>query len=328
MPWQISAVIPVRNNAEDLPAAVQSLLAQAPLTHGALTEIVLCVGPSDDASLKVAEALASDHAIVDVVVNAHGGIPQALNLGLRHITGDVLLRLDAHSILPTNYAANALETMEATGASNVGAVQNPVGQTMAERAIAAAMGGRAGSGGADYRHGGGTPRKVETAFLGFFSTEAVRGIGGWDEAFSRNEDAELNARLINAGHEVWLDPRLVVDYRPRPTLRALAKQYFRYGPGRLQTIRKHPETLKARQLAAPLIVVGLVTGVGLALLATPWFWVVPGAYVAGVLAAGLASGGPLRQRLVTGAALATMHVSWGSGFLLAAIRSLVQRGST
>jgi glycosyltransferase involved in cell wall biosynthesis len=320
---QISAVIPVRNNAADLPAAVESLLTQR-----GVSEIVLCVGPSHDGSLNVAETLATEHPNVQVLSNEHGGIPQALNLGLAQITGEILLRLDAHSVLPSDYAANALETMETKGATNVGAVQNPVGHTLVERAIAAAMGGRAGSGGADYRHGGGEPRKVDTAFLGFFNVAALRSLGGWDEAFSRNEDAELNARLAKAGYEIWLDPRLVVDYRPRPTLRSLAKQYFRYGPGRLQTIRKHPETLKLRQFAAPVIVVGLVAGTVLAITGSAWFWALPAVYAIGVLTAGLASEGPIPQRLVTAGALATMHVSWGAGFLLSAARSLFQRGST
>ena len=74
MPRQISAVIPVRNNAEDLPAAVQSLLTQAPLTHGVLSEIVLCVGPSDDASLEVAEALCDQHTSVYIAENACGNV--------------------------------------------------------------------------------------------------------------------------------------------------------------------------------------------------------------------------------------------------------------
>lgn len=313
----------MRNNAGDLPAAVESLIKQ-----GNVSEIVLCVGPSEDDSLTVANRLAADHATVHVDLNAHGGIPQALNLGLAQISGDVLLRLDAHSVLPSGYAARALNTMMTTGATNVGAVQNPVGQTLTERAIAAAMGGRAGSGGADYRHGGGEPRQVDTAFLGFFDVEALRSIGGWDERFSRNEDAELNARLVKAGFEIWLDPRLVVDYRPRSSLRGLAKQYFDYGPGRVQTMRKHPETLKLRQLAAPVIVLGLALSAVLAIVVAPWFWTLSLAYFAAVLVVGLTSTGSLRQRLLTSAALVTMHLSWGSGFLVGAARSLFQRGST
>lgn len=314
----ISVVIPVRNNAADLPDAVASAVLQ-PSVH----EIVLCVGPSRDDSLQVARQLGLDDGRVVVVENEHGGIPQALNLGLRAATGERLLRLDAHSVLPPDYVENAIETQGATGAANVGAVQRPVGKTLVERAIAAAMSSRAGSGGADYRASE-MSKPVDTAFLGFFDIEALRSIGGWDEDFARNEDAELNLRLAAAGHQVWLDPRLVVEYRPRASLRKLASQYFHYGWWRLRTIRKHPGSARMRQMAAPVIVLG-VAGAAVGLTITTWALVVPGAYVCAVLVAGLATDGSLIQRLLTGAALGTMHMSWGTGFLLSAARSLFRR---
>ncbi|MEM7095199.1 MAG: glycosyltransferase [Actinomycetota bacterium] len=317
---RISAVIPVRNNADDLSDAVESVLAQP---H--VFEVLLCVGPSHDGSEDVAARLAGQHEPVRVLENEHGGIPQALNLGLGAASGAILLRLDAHSVLPADYVENALETYEAEYAANVGAVQRPVGQTRTERAIAAAMGGRAGSGGAAYREGS-ERRVVDTAFLGFFDIAVLRSIGGWDERFARNEDAELNIRISEAGHHVWLDPRLVVDYRPRDSLRALANQYWHYGWWRLQTIRAHPRSLKLRQLAAPVIVIVLAAGIVLAALVSPWWLLIPGAYISAVLAAGLASAGPIGQRLVTGAALVTMHLSWGTNFLRSALASLFRRG--
>jgi hypothetical protein len=222
----------------------------------------------------------------------------------------------------------AIETLERTSAANVGAAQVPVGVTLTERAIAAAMRSPLGSGGVAYR-GGGEARPVDTAWLGAFRRSALTDVGGYDEEFIRNQDAELNARLNAAGHQVWFDPRLAVEYRPRPTLRALARQYYQYGWWRLRTVRRHPGSLAMRQLAAPFIVLGLLTGTLLGILATPWAFLLFAGYFGAVLIAGLASEGSLLQRLTTGAALAAMHLSWGSGFLLSAIRSIgSQRGST
>lgn len=324
MEGAITVVIPVRNDAAALPAAVASALDQA---H--VGEVLLCVGPSSDDTLAVAEELAAGHGRVRVLLNEHGGIPQALNLGLGNARGRYLLRLDAHSVLPPGYAHAALDAATVLGCANVGAVQMPVGETHVERAIAAAMRHRFGSGGAAYR-GGSQRRVVDTAFLGFYDVEALRGLGGWDERFDRNEDAELNLRLAAAGHEVWLDPALVVAYRPRGSLRALARQYFDYGTWRFRTVRKHPGSLRLRQMAAPLIVVALAGSV-VAAWVRPLALGVPAAYAASVMVVGLGSEGPASQRLLTAAALPTMHLSWGSGFLLSAVRSpfgRAQRGST
>lgn len=315
----VSVVIPARNNAADLPEAVALVLAQP-----RIVEVLLCVGPSHDDTHSVANAIAATDSRVMVVANDDGGIPQALNLGLARVTGDVLMRVDAHSFVPAGYVDNAFDTMQATGAANVGAVQVPVGQTIVERGIAAAMASRLGSGGAAYRVGT-ERRQVDTAFLGFFRTEALRSIGGWDERFARNEDAELNARLAAAGHEVWLDPRLRVAYRPRPSLTALARQYWHYGLWRVRTALKHPSSLRTRQLAAPVVVLGLTLSAIVAATVSPWALVVPVAYATLVAAAAMATGGPFAERAVAAAALITLHLSWGSAFLVSGVASLIRR---
>lgn len=291
------------------------------LSQPHIGEVLLCVGPSSDNTLQVAQRLVASDERVHLIDNADGGIPQALNHGLAHSQGEILMRVDAHSFVPDGYVENALETLEATGAANVGAVQLPTGHTTVERGIAAAMRSRIGSGGAAYRVGV-QRQQVDTAFLGFFRTAALREIDGWDERFARNEDAELNARLAQAGHEIWLDPRLRVDYRPRPSLRALATQYWHYGIWRLCMVRKHPRSLKLRQLAAPLIVIALVLSVALALAGRTRALIVAIAYLLAVVAAAVLGNGSFRERVVMVGALITMHLCWGAAFLWSAFRSL------
>jgi len=314
----IATITPVLNDAANLPAAVGSIQHQDNVEH-----IVLSVGPSSDDSLSVAQGLAQRDGRIVVVENPSGRTAAALNLATAATSADVVVRVDARAVLPENYVKHAVETLEATGAGNVGAAQNPVGHTLTERAIAAAMRSRVGSGGVAYR-GDGHARQVDTAWLGVFRRSALDEVGGYDERFTRNQDAELNIRLAKAGHPVWFDPRLIVDYRPRPTLRKLAQQYFEYGQWRMRTIKKHRDSAKPRQLAAPVIVIGLVVAVILALVVSSLFWFVPAAYVVGLLVVGLMSEGPLAQRLLTAGALFTMHITWGAGFL----KALVQRGST
>ena len=279
------------------------------------------VGPSRDGSRDVASAIATENGQVQVIDNPSGRTPDALNLGIANAHSDVVVRVDAHAVLPPMYVANALETIEATGAGNVGAVQVPVGDTPAQRAIAAAMSSWLGTGGAAYRHGTSIAR-VDTAYLGVFRRDALLEVGGYDQAFVRNQDAELNARLNQAGHQVWLDPRLRVEYRPRTSLRALAWQYWQYGWWRQRSARKH-RSLALRQFVVPSAVVGVAGSVVAVGLGVTWAAVVPAVYLVAIGSSVLVVRGlSVTERLTMGAALVTMHASWGTGFLASMLRSL------
>lgn len=282
--------------------------------------MLVCVGPSDDKTQEVAAELARENAAVEVLDNPAGGIADALNLGLTAARAEILVRVDARCRLPEHYVATALASMAATGAANIGAVQVPTGHTPMQRAIAGAMTHTLGSGGAAYRVGG-TLRQAETAFLGVFRTDALRSVGGWDVDFARNEDAELNQRLITAGHEVWLDPELRVEYEPRSSLRALARQYFDYGWWRRRTAARH-RTMQLRQLAAPVVVIALSGAFVLGATVSPVFLIVPASYAMVLVGGAATADGPLRasERVRVAGALATMHLAWGSGFLASLIR--------
>ena len=309
-------VIPARNDAAGLAGAVASALAQ---TCVDVTEVFICVGPSSDGTALVAQELDRGHGPVRAVDNPAGGISEALNLGLRLACNDILIRVDARCALPPDYAATAVASMQQTGAANIGAVQIPVGQGPTQRAIALAMSHVLGSGGAAYRSGR-ELEQVDTAFLGVFRTSALRAVGGWDVEFARNEDAELNRRLIQAGYQVWLDPRLRVEYQPRATLRGLARQYFDYGWWRRRMAARH-RVVQLRQLAAPVVVLGVVGGIVLAVTVSLGFVVLPLGYVVLIaLAASRTTGATFRERLLMVPALATMHLCWGAGFLASLIR--------
>jgi hypothetical protein len=173
-------------------------------------------------------------------------------------------------------------------------------------------------------HTGGEAGPAQTVYLGSFRRADLAEIGGFDEAFTRAQDWELNHRLIGAGKVVWFDPRLAVIYRPRRTWRALARQFYHTGRWRWQVMRRHPETVSVRYLAAPVataaVATGLVLGlVGLVRRSGPLTaaLAVPALYAAGVTAAGAAASGGLdaRTRRLLPVAIATMHLAWGAGFL-------------
>ncbi len=309
----VSVVVPARNAGHTLARAVAAALAQDP--HPA--EVVVAVGPSEDDTAEVAVALAAEHeGLVRVVDSPTGRTPDGLNIAIAAAVGQVIARVDTHAVLPPGYLATAIAALRATGAGNVGGIQRPTADEGFARAVAAAMRSPAGTGGARYRSGT-VAGPVDTVYLGVFRREALEAVGGFDPTFTRNQDAELNLRLTRAGYRVWLEPAMVVAYHPRGTLSGLARQYLGYGRWRRHTARVHAGSLRARQLAAPAVVGGLV---GSAIVSAVARDVRPvacaaGGYLAGVLAAGAHAAEDLRDAPATALALATMHVSWGVGFL-------------
>ncbi|HSM44216.1 MAG TPA: glycosyltransferase family 2 protein, partial [Acidimicrobiia bacterium] len=285
---------------EVLPRALESIENQ---TYPHIVEVV--VAAADEASARAGAGVA-------VVDNPEGSTPAGLNLAIAASSGEVIVRCDAQSILPPEYISRAVETLMRTGAANVGGMQVPVGETKREKAIAAAMSSPFGAGDARYRIGG-EEGSVETVYLGVFRRDALERVGGFDESFIRNQDYELNHRLIESGETVWFDPELQVRYRPRGSLGSLARQYFEYGRAKRAFVRRHRGSLRWRQLAAPIVTVILLG----ALLVSIW---VPAAlllllaYATALIVVGFTIRG--RNAIQIFAALATMHLSWGWGFLL------------
>lgn len=317
----MSVIIPVRNDAAAIPAAVASVLAQ---DYPRPLEVCLAVGPSDDDTASIAASLADGDNRVTVVDNPSGLTPTALNAAISHTSGDVVVRVDARSQLCDGYIRTAVATLAATGAANVGGTQKAVGSTAFEHAVAAAMGSWLGTGGARFRTGG-DPGPTDTVYLGVFDRRWVDTVGGFADDLVRNQDYELNIRLCNAGGKVWFDPRLWVAYQPRGSLGALGRQYFEYGWWKAEVAQRHPASLRLRQVApvAAAVALGVSAPLGVC---DRRAWMVPGVYLSAVaIAAAQATASPgddghraigrLQQWARLAVIFPTMHLAWGSGFL-------------
>ncbi|MCK9795004.1 glycosyltransferase family 2 protein [Isoptericola sp. 4D.3] len=331
-PPGVAVVACVRDEEAYLEEAVGSVLAQ---DYAGPLRLVLAVGPSHDATAQVADRLAAADPRVVLVDNPTGSRSIGLNLATRRAgDGDqVLLRVDGHTVLPADYVTRAVATLEHTGAVGVGGLMHPVGTSTVQRAAARAMSHPAGIGAASF-HVGGEAGPSETVYLGAFRRAAVEAVGGYDPSLVRAEDWELCLRLRRAGGLLWFDPALQVTYRPRRTLRAVAKQFWRTGMWRREVIRRDPSTASVRYLAPPALVLGLaasaVVVAGGALAALPGLValgvVLPGGYAAGLLAASVHAAGRrprlgLRAAVVLPVVVATMHLAWGAGF----VRGLTDR---
>jgi glycosyltransferase involved in cell wall biosynthesis len=304
-------VIPALDSAATIVAAVASALDQD--YEGEIDIVVAC--PPDDPTRAALEPFAGDR--VTIASNPGGGTAAGLNTAIAASAGDVVARLDAHAAFPRDYVRRAVEILAETGADNVGGVQEALGDTPMQRAIAMAQTTPLGVGDARYRTGG-APGPVDTVYLGVFRREALDRVGGFDVTQKRNQDYELNWRLRASGGTVFFHPDLRVGYRPRSSLRALWRQYFEYGTWKRVMLRRHPGSLRWRQAAPPALVLALILSAGLLL--TPWRAagaIVPIVYVGALLLAGVGLFARRRDpaALLAPAALATMHVAWGTGFL-------------
>lgn len=284
-------------------------------------ELVIAVGPSRDGTAGIAAALARDPRVT-LVDNPSGLTPQGLNAAIGATRREVLVRVDGHTVLPAGYIEQGVRALVETGAANAGGRMVPVGDGPWQRAVAAAMSSRWGIGGVSF-HVGGAAGPAETVFLGVFRRAALEAVGGYDEHFLRAQDWELNHRLRQAGYEVWFEPGMAVEYRPRASLGALARQFHASGRWRREVVRRHPGTLGARYLAPPLAVaamaLGPAAGIAGAAWGVGWLWLgflAPLGYAAGVSAVSLAFTRSLGWSTAARvpAVLSTMHVAWGLGF--------------
>lgn len=304
----MSVVVPARGAEATIAATLESIRRQ---DYDRVVDVIVAAG--DDATACAVEAVAGMD--VSVVPNPAGTTPAALNRAVASGSGEIVVRCDAHAVLPPGYITRAVDTLTATRAANVGGRQDPRGRTWFERAVAFAMRAPLGSGDARYRLGG-AAGPVDTVYLGVFLREAMEAVGGFDETLERNQDYELNWRLRRAGHVVWFDPDLVVAYRPRGSVPALWRQYHQYGRWKREMVRRHPESLRIRQAAAPVLVAGLA---GCALLAprAPRLAAIPPLlYATSTIAAGVRDFVRTGDTAALGepAALWTMHLAWGTGF--------------
>ena len=324
-PVGVSYVMPVLNDATHVRAAVESILAQ---DYAGPVEVLIALGPSIDGTTELVADLAARDARVRVLENEVGSTPAGLNIGIRAAKHPVVVRVDSHSLLPTDYARIAVATLERTGADNVGGTMDARGVTAFERAVALAYTTKVGLGGGAF-HVGGAEGPADTVYLGVFRRSALERVGLFDETIKRGQDWELNRRLRETGGTVWFTPALGVTYRPRSTVVRLARQMFSTGLWRGELARRFPSANGIRYFVPPVMVLGVALGLILgiagivqaAMGVAPWLllgFVVPAVYLLFVAAATLvhARGHAASTTAWFLIVLPCIHVSWGVGFIL------------
>ncbi|ASY12953.1 putative succinoglycan biosynthesis protein ExoA [Candidatus Nanopelagicus hibericus] len=307
----VSFILPILNEERDLENCVSAILQQDYL--GSI-EIILALGPSIDKTTQIANTIAAGDTRIKLVDNPTGQTARGLNLAIKSSSYEIICRIDGHSEIDRAYIKTAVLIMQETGAVNVGGLMYANSEFGLQRTIAQAMRSKLGVGPSKF-HTGGKAGASDTVYLGVFKKSAIIAAGGFDERYIRAQDWELNHRMRKQGGLIWFDPRLIVTYRPRNSFSKLAKQYFQYGRWRRVIARQHPQTVNYRYLAPPIAVVITLVSIFTGLFINRILILPSLAYIFLLLIGGFLIGKKLVDRLIMPFVLATMHFSWGVGFL-------------
>lgn len=332
MPPFVSIIVPCYNEEATIRHLLDAVLTQT-YPHGQM-ELIVSDGMSTDGTRDVIAAFQKEHAdlAVRVVTNSARTIPSGLNQAIRESRGEIIVRLDAHSMPIPEYVERCVTAHQSGKGENIGGVWEirPGAETWMAESISYAAAHPLGVGDAMYRLNA-NAGAVDTVPFGSFRRSLVEKIGMFDETLLANEDYEFNTRVRESGGVVWLDPSIRSVYFSRSTLGKLAAQYWRYGYWKFQMLRRYPHTLRWRQALPPAFVSGLITLIVLSLwtVFARYFLVVQLLIYFFILGlAGLRLAFNKRKGFLLWGlplAISAMHVSWGSGFLWSGILSLFKK---
>lgn len=307
-------VIPTLNEARHIAQVLADLSIDLP---DADLLFVVADGGSTDGTQAIVGDLAQARGDLVLLPNPLKLQSAAVNLAVERFGEgpDLLIRCDAHADYPVGFLKKLVEAFDRGEADAIVVPMDSVGVTCFQRAVAWVSDSKVGSGGSAHR-GGAASGYVDHGHHALFRMESFRRAGGYDPSFTHNEDAELDCRQRAYGSRIFLDAEVRLRYAPRATAAKLARQYFNYGKGRSRTVRRHRGSLRARQLAIPILVMGTLGTVLLAPIA-PIFLLLPALYLAILAATAIRIAIDRRSAcgLLAAPAAAIMHYAWGIGFL-------------
>lgn len=328
---EVSIIVPCYNEEHHIRGLLDAITSQTyPLNR---MEVVIADGMSTDLTRNKINEFSHTHPelVVQLINNTKRNIPSALNLAIKAAKGKFIVRLDAHSIPEKNYINICIQHLESEKAENVGGIWmiEPSNGTAIAKAIAAAAAHPLGVGGAQYRDPKATAGYVDTVPFGSYRKDFLIDLGLYDESLLSNEDYELNARIRNRGGRIFLDPAIRCTYFARNTLSALSKQYFRYGFWKFQMLKRYPGSILFRQFLPPLLVLVLLflllTGIFNPVLL--WIFLFTAVlYIVSIFIGTYLVSNPgnfsICLHLLMSISIATMHFSWGTGFILSPILAI------
>ena len=318
----VSVIVPCYNEEKNIGLLLEALNQQ--IYPHELIEIIIVDGLSTDQTLRIIsdEKEKYINLSIKVITNPQKNIPSALNIGIRNSLGEIIVRMDAHSIPDPNYINFCVEDLNNKKGSNVGGrwIIVPGSESKMGKCISLAASHPFGVGDAKYRYSS-EPGYVDTVPFGSFYRDLIDEIGYFNEDLLANEDYEFNVRIRKSGKKIYFDPRIKTQYIARDTIRSLSKQYWRYGFWKFRMLRKYPDTLRWRQAIPPIFVTGIILLILISIF-KPMVWILLSIitllYIL-ILCIGTLSVIDIKTESYClfgiPIAIIVMHFSWGLGFI-------------
>ena len=323
----VSVIIPMRNEEEHIAQCLQSVVDQEYPKD--LMEVLVVDGMSQDSSREIVSGISERFRFVSLLCNPKQVKAAALNKGIAKSSGRLILPIDAHCFIDPDYISECVNALQQTDAENVGGVVLPVGTSFVQQAIGLGMSSFFGIGSGRFHR-----RKngfyTDTVSFGAYRREVFEKIGLYDEEAHYGEDDELNFRLIKSGGRIFLSPKIKSRYYPRSSFSALWKQYYNFGYGKVRTIRKHGRPASWRHLISPMFVLCVIGSLLIYVVKPSLWWLIVGICGIYVVSAILVSVKiSIREGLgylpVLPIVFATLHFSYGIGFLMGILRFCLRR---
>ncbi len=326
----LSVIVPCRNERDYIAKFIKSVLSQEVLDCA--FEIIVADGMSDDGSREILNKIAAEYPRIVVIDNPERNTPCALNHAIRAAQGEIIIRMDVHTEYAADYIQQCVAVLEYSGADNVGGPWHAVGARYLQRAIALAFQSPFSSGGAR-SHDTVYEGEVDSVYLGCWKKTTLARLSLFDEELIRNQDDELNLRIVRSGGKVWQSPKIKSWYHPRGSLFALFRQYMQYGYFKVRVIQKHKLPASIRHIVPALFVGGLIALAVLSPVSVFASWAAAflmGAYSIANLTASVITcrNASSRKYLpVMPAVFAAYHFGYGYGFLRGVIAfALLRKG--
>lgn len=318
----LSVVCPIYNEEKYIAKCIDSILAQDYPKDD--LEVIFVDGMSTDRTREIVAEYTAKYPFIRLIDNPERIVPPAMNKGILASKGDVIMRLDAHSTYASNYFSVLVKALDDYGADNVGAVcrTDVLNKTPKALAIKEVLSNKFGVGNSAFRTGVNKVMEVDTVPFGCWRRDVFDKYGLYDVRLVRNQDIELNKRILRGGGKILIVPDTYCTYLARENYKALAKNNFGNGKWNILTVfyTKQFDSLSIRHFIPLAFVLSLI----LPLLCSVIYW--PIAFVAllsllaylglvGAISAKLSISKNLNFRYLI-ASFIVLHVSYGWGSLV------------
>ncbi len=318
----VSIILPIRNETRFIAYSLGAVLAQEyPADR---FEVIVSDGMSTDGTREIVRSLQTQHPNLRLIDNPAKIVPTGLNAAIALARGEMIVRVDGHTVIAPDYVRQCVAVLQRSGADNVGGRMDAAAQGWFGRTVALATSSPFGVGGARF-HYSNREEWVDTVYMGAWPREVFQWNGLFDEELVRDQDDEFNYRTLSRGGKILLSPQIKSRYYNRSTLPRLARQYFQYGYWKVRVMQKHTRQMRPRHFVPPSLVAGLLLPLSIVPFTTAGAYIcclVAGSYAIANLAASVLTARKSNWSLLPllPVTFATLHLAWGLGFLAGLIR--------